>query len=85
MSKVIFRVRNSENYKEIARRLLMTFEYDPAMVVPEDVDVYLVDKGISPDWLLTKAQEALIDRHITGKEMKFVRELIEQWEKENEK
>ena len=40
-------------------------------------------KAIPVDWLLTKAQEYLIDMRITGWEMRFIKSLIDDWEKEN--
>jgi len=53
-----------------------------------------IDKGIlnAPtveaipiDYMLTKSQEWLIDRSITGSEMKFLRDLIEKWKADETK
>ena len=35
--------------------------------------------AIPVEWIISKAQDCLVDRYITGAEMKFIKFLIDEW------
>jgi hypothetical protein len=68
--------KESQVSKRLTMKLLAGFAHTVLNEAP-------TAEAIPTDYLLTKSQEWLIDRSITGNEMKFIKDLIKGWENES--